>query len=116
MSREVSDRSEADRARVLAKSALFDPPDAALADGRRDLVGMDRVELGAEMAAIGEPGFRVKQLWHWIYHQGATDFARMSSIAKPLQARLAQRFVIGRPKTAVVQTSVDETRKWLFRF
>ena len=116
MSREVSDLSEADRARVLAKSALFNPPEALLADGRRDLVGMDRAELAAEMAAIGEPPFRVKQLWHWIYHQGTTDFARMSSIAKPLQARLAERFVIGRPEAAVVQTSVDETRKWLFRF
>src|ERR1700684_1929944 len=116
MSREVSELSEADRARVLAKSALFDPPEVVLADGRRDLVGMDRAELTAEIATIGEPAFRVKQLWHWIYHQGTADFARMSSIAKPLQARLAERFVIGRPEAAVVQTSVDETRKFLFRF
>src|ERR1700761_3125505 len=113
---EVTDLTEAERTRVLAKSALFNPPDAALADGRRDLVGMNRAELAAEMAAIGEPAFRVKQLWHWIYHQGVTDFARMSSIAKPLQARLAERFVVGRPEAAVVQTSTDDTRKWLFRF
>ena len=112
----MSDLSEADRERVLAKSALFDPPEVVLPDGRRDLVGMDRTELTAEMAAIGEPAFRVKQLWHWIYHQGVTDFARMSSIAKPLQVRLAEKFVIGRPEAAVVQTSVDETRKFLFRF
>lgn len=116
MPREVSDLSEADRERVLAKSALFNPPEVALPDGRRDLVGMDRTELAAEMAAIGEPAFRVKQLWHWIYHQGVTDFARMSSIAKPLQVRLAEKFVIGRPDPAVVQTSVDQTRKFLFRF
>src|SRR6201996_8336785 len=113
---EVTDLTEAERTRVLAKSALFNPPDAALADGRRDLVGMNRAELAAEMATIGEPAFRVKQLWHWIYHQGVTDFARMSSIAKPLQERLAERFVIGRPHPAVVQTSVDATRKFLFRF
>ena len=112
----MSDLSEADRERVLAKSALFNPPEVVLPDGRRDLVGMDRTELAAEMAAIGEPAFRVKQLWHWIYHQGVTDFARMSSIAKPLQVRLAEKFVIGRPEAAVVQTSVDETRKFLFRF
>jgi 23S rRNA (adenine2503-C2)-methyltransferase len=112
----VSDLSEIDRVRVLAKSALFDPPAVVLADGRRDLVGMDRVELAAEMAAIEQPAFRVKQLWHWIYHQGVTDFARMSSIAKPLQRQLAERFVIGRPEAAVVQTSTDETRKFLFRF
>ena len=112
----ITDLTKAERERILAKSALFDPPDAALADGRRDLVGMDRDELGAELAAIGEKPFRVKQLWHWIYHQGVTDFSRMSSIAKPLQEKLAERFVIGRPDPVVVQTSVDDTRKFLFRF
>ena len=112
----TTDLSAADRTRILAKSALFDPPPAVLEDGRRDLVGLDRAELAAEIAAIGEPAFRVKQLWHWIYHQGVTDFAAMSSIARPLQARLAENFTIGRPEPAVVQTSTDQTRKWLFRF
>jgi 23S rRNA (adenine2503-C2)-methyltransferase len=68
------------------------------------------------MAAIGQPAFRVKQLWHWIYHQGVTDFTRMSSIARPLQSQLAEKFVIGRPSVATEQTSVDSTRKFLFRF
>ena len=106
----------AERDRVLAKSALFNPPDATLPDGRRELVGLTRDELVAELAAIGEKPFRAKQLWHWIYHQGATDFTVMSTIARPLQTRLAERFVIGRPTVATVQTSTDDTRKWLFRF
>jgi 23S rRNA (adenine2503-C2)-methyltransferase len=55
-------------------------------------------------------------LWHWIYHQGVTDFSVMSSIARPLQEKLAERFVIGRPVASVTQTSTDETRKFLFRF
>jgi 23S rRNA (adenine2503-C2)-methyltransferase len=112
----VADLTDTERARILAKSALFDPPDAGLPDGRRDLVGLSRAELGAELAAIGEAPFRVKQLWHWIYHQGVTDFARMSSIARPLQQKLADRFVVGRPDAATIQTSSDETRKFLFRF
>ncbi len=114
--RAMLELTEAERVRILAKSALFSPPPATLADGRRELVGLSREELGAELAAIGEKPFRVKQLWHWIYHQGATDFARMSSIARPLQERLAERFVIGRPGAATVQMSADGTRKWLFRF
>ncbi len=108
--------TEAERERILAKSARFAPPPAQLADGRRDLVGLSRAELAAEIAAAGEAPFRAKQIWHWIYHQGATDFARMSSIARPLQQKLAERFVIGRPEAALVQTSKDETRKFLFRF
>ncbi len=108
--------TEAERDRVLAKSALFNPPPIQLPDGRRELVGLTREELTTELAAIGEKPFRAKQLWHWIYHQGAVDFSLMSTIARPLQAKLAERFVISRPEAAEVQTSVDETRKWLFRF
>jgi 23S rRNA (adenine2503-C2)-methyltransferase len=112
----AAELTEAERARILAKAALFAPPPAQLADGRRDLVGMDRGELIAEMQAIGEKAFRAKQLWHWIYHQGVTDFAKMSTIARPLQNKLAERFVIGRPGVATEQTSTDGTRKWLFNF
>ncbi len=108
--------NESERARILAKTARFAPPAAQTEDGRRDLVGLSREELGAVLAEAGEAPFRAKQVWHWIYYQGATDFARMSSIARPSQARLAERFVIGRPGIATVQTSRDETRKWLFRF
>jgi 23S rRNA (adenine2503-C2)-methyltransferase len=108
--------TESERVRVLAKSALFDPPPAQLPDGRRELVGLSRDEVAAEMAAIGEKPFRAKQVWHWIYHQGVTDFAKMSTVARPLQERLAERFVIGRPDVAIEQESTDGTRKWLFRF
>jgi 23S rRNA (adenine2503-C2)-methyltransferase len=112
----MADPKEAERARILAKAALFAPPPATLPDGRRDLVGLSREELAAEMAAIGEKPFRARQLWHWIYHQGETDFARMTSIAKPLRARLAERFVVGRPEVVTQQDSADRTRKWVFAF
>ena len=78
--------------------------------------GLSREELAREIAAIGEAPFRAKQIWHWVYHQGVVDFARMSTIAKPLQAKLADKFAIGRPVAAADQTSRDETRKFLFRF
>jgi 23S rRNA (adenine2503-C2)-methyltransferase len=108
--------SEAERTRILAKAALFAPPAAQLPDGRRDLVGLSRAELTEALLAIGEKPFRAKQLWHWIYHQGVTDFARMSSVARPLQERLAEHFVIGRPTPALRQLSSDGTEKFLFRF
>ena len=113
---DVLELNEAERQRILAKSALFDPPAAQTADGRRDLVGLSREELVAAMAAIGEPAFRARQLWHWIYHRGETDFARMSSIARPLQLRLAEQFIVGRPEIAADHVSEDNTRKFLFRF
>ncbi|PHK94854.1 23S rRNA (adenine(2503)-C(2))-methyltransferase RlmN [Pseudoroseomonas rhizosphaerae] len=113
---DAPDLTEAERGRILAKAALFAPPPATLPDGRRDLVGLSREELAAEMVAMGEKPFRAKQLWHWIYHQGVTDFARMPSIAKAMQAKLAERFVVGRPGVDTEQTSEDGTRKFLFAF
>jgi len=108
--------TEAERERVLAKSALFNPPAPVLADGRRDLVGLSREALAEALAEIGEKPFRAKQLWHWIYHRGETDFAHMATLAKPLRELLAERFVVDRPAVAADQLSTDETRKWLFRF
>lgn len=110
----------AEAARIEAKSALFAPPPAVLPDGRRDLVGLSREALAEALLVVcadeREAKLRAKQVWHWIYHQGERDFARMSTIAKPMQARLADHFVIGRPETRIEQTSEDGTRKWLFRF
>ncbi len=112
--------SAAEAARIGAKAALFAPPDAVLADGRRDLVGLTREEIAALVEAMGEEPkaakLRAKQLWHWIYHQGVTDFSLMSTISRPMQARMAERFVVGRPGVVEDRTSEDRTRKWLFRF
>jgi 23S rRNA (adenine2503-C2)-methyltransferase len=91
-------------------------PPAPPADERRNLIGLDRQALAAEMAAIGAPAFRARQIWHWIYHRGVTDFAAMTSLAKDFRARLAERFAIGRPAISAAQVSVDGTRKWLLRF
>jgi 23S rRNA (adenine2503-C2)-methyltransferase len=112
----VTELTATERERILAKAALFAPPANVLPDGRRDLVGLTREELAAEVEAAGEKPFRAKQLWHWIYHQGVRDFAAMSTIARPLQEKLAERFVIGRPEVAADQLSRDETRKFLFNF
>jgi 23S rRNA (adenine2503-C2)-methyltransferase len=106
----------ADRDRILAKAAHFAPPSNTLPDGRIDLVGLSREELAQTVADAGEKPFRAKQLWHWIYHQGVTDFSKMSSIARPLQESLAEKFVVGRPQVALDQKSSDETRKFLFKF
>ncbi len=84
--------------------------------GRKDLVGLSRAALQAEMAAMGAEPFRARQLWHWIYNRGATDFATMTTLSKAFRAVLAERYVVGRPAVARALVSVDGTRKWLLRF
>jgi 23S rRNA (adenine2503-C2)-methyltransferase len=87
-----------------------------LSEIRKDLVGLSRDELAAEMAAMGAEPFRARQLWHWIYNRGVTDIAAMTTLSKTFRAELAERHVVGRPASAQTLTSVDGTRKWLIRF
>jgi 23S rRNA (adenine2503-C2)-methyltransferase len=87
-----------------------------LSEIRKDLVGLSRDELAAEMAAMGAEPFRARQLWHWIYNRGVTDIAAMTTLSKTFRAELAERHVVGRPAAAQTLTSVDGTRKWLIRF
>ena len=96
-------------------AALFAAP-TQRADEKRTLVGLDRAELTGLMQEIGEPAFRAKQLWHWIYHRGETDFDKMTSLAKPFRAALAEHFDVGRPGISVDRQSIDGTRKWLLKF
>ena len=91
----------------------------ARADGRIDLLGLSKLDLrlALETAQL-EPRqakLRAKQLWHWIYNRGVTDFALMTDIAKTMQPWLADRFVISRPEVVEAQVSTDGTRKWLLR-
>ncbi|MCZ4281018.1 23S rRNA (adenine(2503)-C(2))-methyltransferase RlmN [Kiloniella laminariae] len=94
----------------------FAPPLALAADGRKILVGLSREQLEAEVLELGEPKFRAKQLWQWIYNHGASSFDVMTSLGKPFRAKLEEAYVVGRPEIVEDLISVDGTRKWLLRF
>ncbi|WP_375398919.1 23S rRNA (adenine(2503)-C(2))-methyltransferase RlmN, partial [uncultured Sphingomonas sp.] len=109
---------------ATAISGHIDPvpvPRAAVAraDGRIDLIGIGKDEVRATLLAAGmEPRqakLRAKQIWHWLYNRGTTDFTAMTDIARVQHPWLAERFVIGRPEVVEAQVSTDGTRKWLLR-
>ena len=88
-------------------------------DGRIDLLGLTKADLrlALETSQLDpkQAKLRAKQLWHWIYNRGVTDFTLMTDIAKTMQPWLADRFVISRPQVVEAQVSTDGTRKWLLR-
>jgi 23S rRNA (adenine2503-C2)-methyltransferase len=88
---------------------------AASAEKRANLIGLSREELAAELATIGEPSFRARQLWQWIYHRGVSDFADMTNLAKSFRAQLSQHYTVARPEPSSDLKSVDGTRKWLLK-
>ncbi|GGB95607.1 dual-specificity RNA methyltransferase RlmN [Novosphingobium endophyticum] len=88
-------------------------------DGRVDLIGLPKKRIAELFEAAGLDAkaakLRAKQVFHWLYHRGVTDFADMTDIAKAMRPWLAERFVIGRPEIVEAQHSSDGTRKWLLR-
>ncbi len=85
-----------------------------------NLVGLNRAQLHKALASVGIPerelSMRTSQLWHWIYHRGATDFTEMTNISKQVRANLAEHFVLSHGNVVSEQVSTDGTRKWLVRF
>jgi len=81
-----------------------------------DLLGMDRGELESMAEAMGEPAYRGRQVYQWIYQRGLTDFSQMLNLPKSMRERLAAQYRIGRPAIDANPVSVDGTRKWLLGF
>ncbi len=88
-------------------------------DGKIDLVGLSKDAMREALTTAGLDAkgakLRAKQIWHWVYNRGVTDFALMTDIARAQQPWLTTRFVIGRPEIVEAQVSTDGTRKWLLR-
>ena len=80
-----------------------------------NLLGLDRRDLEAFFAALGEKPFRATQLMKWIYHERVTDFAAMTNLSKVLRERLAEIAEIKLPEVALDQASRDGSHKWLIR-
>ena len=89
------------------------------ADGRIDLMGVPKERIQELFAEAGldpkQAKLRSKQVFHWIYHRGVSEFADMTDISKAMRPWLAERFVIARPEVVEAQHSTDGTRKWLLK-
>ncbi|HSA82649.1 MAG TPA: 23S rRNA (adenine(2503)-C(2))-methyltransferase RlmN [Geminicoccaceae bacterium] len=96
------------------------PPGSTAAAARPSLIGRSPAELAQLIGALGVPegkaALRARQLWHWLYHRGARDFAAMTTLPAALRDRLEDAYCIARPEVVSEQVSADGTRKWLLRF
>jgi 23S rRNA (adenine2503-C2)-methyltransferase len=72
-------------------------------------------DLQAQLADWGEPAFRVRQLWEWLYGRLADTYEAMSNVPQTLRERLAAAYSIGRLSPRIDLLSSDGwTRKILF--
>jgi 23S rRNA (adenine2503-C2)-methyltransferase len=71
-------------------------------------------EFTAYLAARGEPAYRARQIWQWLFQKGATSFDAMTNIAAPLRRELEAAFGISRLNIVRKVDSRDGTVKFLF--
>ncbi len=83
-------------------------------DQKIELKGMSLDELERFVVERGEPPYRGRQLFQWIYGRGARSFEVMTDLPAALRAALAERASIGSLACLTKQVSVDGTRKYLF--
>ncbi len=66
-----------------------------------------------QLASWGQPRFRAKQIWRWLYHQTVQDWDAMANLPKPLRTRLAESFALTPGRVVAVSGQPAETRKML---
>ena len=86
---------------------------ATSVDHRRHLLDLSDEDLKQWLIDHGQPGFRAKQIIHWVFQRRVSDFQEMSDLPKALRIQLAESFrVLVTTQSAVVQ-STDGTDKVL---
>lgn len=82
---------------------------------KQTLLGMTLAEIIESVAELNLPKFTAKQIADWIYLKRVKSIDEMTNISLKNREILAEKYDIGRSEPLDVKTSVDGTRKMLFR-
>ncbi len=82
---------------------------------KKDILSLLPQELETELAALGEPKYRAKQVFRWL-SRGVRDFEEMTDLPKALRQKLDGHFRLYRPSVLTKQVSrLDGTIKYLWQ-
>jgi 23S rRNA (adenine2503-C2)-methyltransferase len=79
------------------------------------LFGKSLQELMVIVKEAGLPVFTAKQIADWLYKHHVSEIDQMTNISKKGRDYLNDRFIIGLTNPVNVQSSVDGTKKYLFK-
>jgi 23S rRNA (adenine2503-C2)-methyltransferase len=74
---------------------------------KRLLLDLSLEELQTELESLGEPAYRARQVWEWVWKHLATDFAVMTNLPAALRESLSERFLLD-PFSVLARESDDE--------
>ena len=64
-----------------------------MTEDKIDLIGLSLKEISETLInkdlIQAKEKFRSKQLWHWLYFRGETDFDKMTTVSKDLRKKLS---------------------------
>ncbi len=81
-----------------------------------DILSLLPEQLEKEIAAMGAPKFRAKQIFRQLHIKRVFDFSDMTELSKQFQAELKERFYINLPKIEKrLDSCADDTVKYLYR-
>lgn len=78
---------------------------------KKDIRALSLNELSTVFKEIGEPAFRAKQVFEWLWSKSETDFNQMSNLSKNLRDYLEENFTINAVQIHDLQISEDRTIK-----
>jgi 23S rRNA (adenine2503-C2)-methyltransferase len=82
---------------------------------KQPLFGKTLVELKETVLQLKLPAFTAKQLADWFYKKDVVDFEAMTNLSKEARQMLNEKYVTGLSEPEKVQTSIDGTKKYLYR-
>jgi len=82
---------------------------------KKDIRALSLPDLETLFASLGEPRFRAKQVYEWLWVRGVNDWEAMTNVSKALRAQLAEQFTFHALIEDKTQHSADGTIKsrWL---
>ncbi|MFN8672187.1 MAG: 23S rRNA (adenine(2503)-C(2))-methyltransferase RlmN [Candidatus Sericytochromatia bacterium] len=79
------------------------------------LLGKNTKEIEAYINALGEPGYKGKQISKWIYQKYVRNFDKMTDLSKNLRLKLLEETEVSKNEIALKTESTDGTVKYLIK-
>ncbi|KAJ2253715.1 hypothetical protein GGI13_002551 [Coemansia sp. RSA 455] len=98
------------------RARMYSTASSAGTEARSNLFGKSKSDIVKIVEEMGQPAFRGKQIYEWIYSKGATLFQDMANLPNSLQEQLERTYCVDYGQILQNQLSVDGTRKMLIQF
>lgn len=80
-----------------------------------NLKDLSLTEIENFILTLGKEKYRARQIMKWLYHQGATSFDEMTTLARDFHFKIGELAEISQPEMVKTQISRDGTKKALFK-